>query len=538
MNENSVLKPMKATNMKVNDLRNHGEQSKAWPFVEARKILERLDNKVPNKGYVLFETGYGPSGLPHIGTFGEVARTSMVRFAFEQISDIPTKLIAFSDDMDGLRKVPTNIPNQDKLKPYLGMPLTKVPDPFDKFNSFGEHNNAMLRNFLDNFGFQYDFYSSTQCYKNGMFDEALLQVLKNYQSILDVILPTLGDERRSNYSPFLPICPKTGKVLQAQVIAYKIEQGTIVYLNEDGEKITTEVTGGKCKLQWKVDWGMRWYALDVNYEMSGKDLIPSVVLASKVCNILGKIPPINLTYELFLDQNGEKISKSKGNGLSIEQWLKYGNKESLAYYMYQKPQTAKRLYFDSIPTNVDNWLVALNQYEHLEDNLKVESPIFFIHKNQPQQVAQYITFALLLNLIAVISTVDKGILLGYINKYKKLNKATETVVNDLLDYAINYYNDFIKPKLQYKTLSPGEKQWLSNLKDELAKLSEEDSAETIQNVVYKIGKTTDIELKEWFRLLYQSILGQDEGPRIGSFFALYGLNNSLKLLDQLIARSN
>lgn len=513
-----------------------GMLAKSWPFEEARKILERINNKTPKKGYVLFETGYGPSGLPHIGTFGEVARTTMVMYAFQQISDIPTKLVAFSDDLDGFRKVPTNVPNQEELKNYIGLPLTKVKDPFGLYPSFGEHNNAKLQEFLDGFGFKYDFYSATKCYQSGMMDEALMQVLKHYDEVKNVVLPTLGDERAETYSPFLPICEKTGKVLQAKVIAHNYEEGTITYINDDAEEVVTKVTGGACKLQWKVDWAMRWYALEVDYEMSGKDLIPSVVLSSKICKILGKEPPLSFTYELFLDDKGEKISKSKGNGLSIEEWLRYGNQESLSYYMYQKPKTAKRLYFDVIPKSVDEWLSQVSKYDSLELAQKVENPILFVHQDNPPKGLEEITFSLLLNLVSVVKTDNKELLFQFINKYKKLNDATIEVVGNLLDYALNYFNDFVKPKLSYKVLSTEEKELLTTLAEKISSLPEDTAGSDVQSIVYSIGKDSGMELREWFKLLYESLLGQTEGPRMGNFFALYGLKNSVELINTAIQR--
>ncbi len=513
-----------------------GLSSRAWPFVEAVKLLKKIGNTVPNKGYVLFETGYGPSGLPHIGTFGEVARTSMIMYAFQQVSDIPVKLIAFSDDLDGFRKVPTNVPNQAMLANYIGMPLTKVKDPFGLYNSFGEHNNAKLMEFLDKFGFEYDFFSATKCYQSGMFDNALLNILQNYEKIVDVILPTLGNERQQTYSPFLPICPKTGKVLQAEVINHNLADGTITYINEDSEHVTTKVTAGACKLQWKVDWAMRWYALDVDYEMSGKDLIPSVQLSSKICTILGKNPPQSLTYELFLDKTGEKISKSKGNGLSIEEWLHYGNQESLAYYMYQKPQTAKRLYFDMIPKSIDDWLLSLSKYPLLSDAEKVESPILFIHKDNPPENLEEISFSLLINLISVLNNTDKQLLLQFVGRYKNLNEVTYKIVDNLLDYVINYYDDFVKPTLSYKVLNQQEKDYLNLLLHELENIPREASGAEVQRVVYSVGKQTNMELREWFKLLYSTLLGQEDGPRMGNFFVLYGISNSLTLIRNAISR--
>ena len=357
--------------------------AKAWPFEEARKLLQRIGERPPEKGYALLETGYGPSGLPHIGTFGEVVRTTMVRQAFQRISDVPTRLFCFSDDMDGLRKVPDNIPNREMVAQHLGKPLTQIPDPFGEHESFGAHNNARLRSFLDAFGFDYEFQSSTDWYRSGRFDAALRRALECYDEIMAVMLPTLGAERQQTYSPFLPLCPKTGRVLQVPVVERDVSAGTIVYQDEDGSRVEVPVTGGHCKLQWKADWAMRWYALGVDYEMSGKDLIDSVRLGGRITRILGGKPPENLTYELFLDDKGEKISKSKGNGLTVEEWLAYAPEESLALFMYQKPRAAKRLYFDVIPRTVDDYLSFLARYPDEEPHKRLENPVWHIHNGAP-----------------------------------------------------------------------------------------------------------------------------------------------------------
>lgn len=377
--------------------------SSAWPFQEARALLEkRLKGTLPEKGYVLFETGYGPSGLPHIGTFGEVVRTTMVRNAFRVIApEMPARLFTFSDDMDGLRKVPDNIPNKEVVRPHLGKPLTRIPDPFGTHPSFGQHNNARLRAFLDSFGFEYEFQSATDWYTSGRFDGALLRVLECHDAIRDVVLPTLGEERRATYSPFLPICPETGVVLQVPVVSTDVKAGTLVYRREDGKEIETKVTGGACKLQWKADWGTRWYALGVDYEMSGKDLIDSVKLSSRICRILGGEPPQSLTYELFLDGQGQKISKSKGNGLSVEDWLRYANPESLALFMYQKPQTAKRLHFDVIPRAVDEYLTFVEKFPGQDEKTQLSSPAWHIHGGRPPVEKAHLSYSILLNLVSV-----------------------------------------------------------------------------------------------------------------------------------------
>ncbi|PPR75841.1 MAG: Lysine--tRNA ligase [Alphaproteobacteria bacterium MarineAlpha3_Bin4] len=524
----------------MTELREYAQHSTAWPFAEAQLLLKHVGDKVPAKGYVLFETGYGPSGLPHIGTFGEVARTSMVRHAFSLLSDLPTKLFAFSDDMDGLRKVPDNIPNQEMVAEHLGKPLTEIPDPFGMHESFGHHNNARLKAFLDDFGFDYEFKSSTECYKSGQFDAALLTVLERYDAIINVILPTLGAERQATYSPFLPICEKTGCVLQVPVIKPNVEAGTIIYEEEDGSAIETPVTGGHCKLQWRPDWAMRWAALGVDYEMSGKDLIDSVKLSSKICQILGSQPPVGFTYELFLDENGEKISKSKGNGLSVEEWLRYAPQESLALFMYQKPNAAKRLFFDVIPRNVDDYLSHLESYPRLEPRNRIDNPVWHIHAGHPPHEDSHLSYNILLNLASVCHTEDKSILWHFISRYRP-NATPESapILDQLVAYAINYYRDFIKPFKHYRLATDEERQALQDLVDTLDGMPSDSGAETIQSQVYEVGNRHPFpDLKFWFQALYEILFGQSHGPRMGSFIALYGLDEVKDLLRRAIAREN
>ncbi len=519
----------------MSDLRAFAEKSNAWPFAEARDLLKRLGGKTPDKGYALFETGYGPSGLPHIGTFGEVARTSMVRHAFAALSDIPTRLFAFSDDMDGLRKVPDNVPNKEMLAEHLGKPLTVVPDPFGTHESFGHHNNARLRSFLDEFGFSYEFVSSTDCYKSGQFDAALLRVLERYDAVINVILPTLGAERRATYSPFLPVCPKTGRVLQVPVIERNVEAGTIVYEDEDGAKVEVPVTGGHCKLQWKADWAMRWAALDVDYEMSGKDLIDSVRLSGKICRILGGTPPAGFTYELFLDENGEKISKSKGNGLSVEEWLRYAPPESLALFMFQKPKAAKRLYFDVIPRNVDDYLSHLGNFETQEEVKRIDNPVWHIHQGNPPHEDAHLSFNILLNLASVCHTEDKAVIWHFISRYRPdATPEGAPILDRLVEFAINYYRDFVKPSKAYRAPNDVERAALEELADKLAGMKAD--AEAIQTEIYEIGKRYPFDdLKSWFRALYEVLLGQSQGPRMGSFVALYGVEESVTLIRRALA---
>ncbi|MEL0113098.1 MAG: lysine--tRNA ligase [Rickettsiales bacterium] len=515
-------------------------KAKAWPFEEARKILKRVGETAPAKGYVLFQTGYGPSGLPHIGTFGEVLRTSMVRRAFQELSDIPTRLFAFSDDMDGFRSVPDNIPQQEMMAEHIGKPLTSVPDPFGTHESFGSHNNARLQAFLDNFGFEYEFVSATDCYTSGRFDDALLQVLRNYDDVMSIMLPSLGEERQQTYSPFLPVCGKTGRVLQVPVLSTDPDAGTITYRDENGEEIETPVTGGKCKLQWKPDWAMRWYALGVDYEMSGKDLIDSVHLSGRICRALGGRPPESYTYELFLDENGEKISKSRGNGLTIDEWLTYAPNESLALFMFQKPRAAKRLYFDVIPKTVDEYLTFLRKFPGEDAAQQLANPDWHIHSGTPPAEDVPVSFGLLLNLASVCNTEDKSVLWGFITRYAPdATPETDKVLDELVGRAINYYRDFVKPAKKYRGPTETESKALSDLLDLFEKLPESATAEEIQNEIYAVGKSHEYEnLREWFKALYEILLGQEQGPRMGSFVALFGLNETRDLIRRALAGEN
>ncbi|MEM6681329.1 MAG: lysine--tRNA ligase [Pseudomonadota bacterium] len=513
--------------------------SKAWPFQEAAKLAKRFAKEPPKGGVVVFETGYGPSGLPHIGTFGEVARTTMVREAFSRMSDLPTKLICFSDDMDGLRKVPDNVPGGDAMAQHLYKPLTQVPDPFGTHASFGEHNNARLMAFLDQFGFEYEFYSATHCYTSGDFDETLLKMLAAYQKVMDVILPTLGEERRKTYSPFLPLCPKTGHVLQVPMVRTDPMAGTVTYIDpNDGEEMTTVVTGGACKLQWKADWAMRWVALGVDYEMAGKDLIDSVTLSSRICRALGATPPEGFNYELFLDEKGEKISKSKGNGLTIGDWLRYATPESLSLYMYTNPKKAKRLYFDVIPKAVDEYYAHLDGYWRAADEADLakiaNNPAFHIHRGSPPKGTPPISFALLLNLVSAANAQDAETLWGFIGRYVPGATAqTHPQLDGLVHHAIAYYDDFIKPAKRFRTPTHDEQVAMQDLLQRLSALPDGSDAEDYQSAVFAAGRENGFEvLRDWFKALYECLLGQSQGPRMGGFIALYGRAETIQLIER------
>jgi lysyl-tRNA synthetase class 1 len=512
---------------------------KAWPFEEAAKVAARLEKS--GKDHALFETGYGPSGLPHIGTFGEVARTSWVRHAFTVLTGRKSRLIAFSDDMDGLRRVPENVPNREVLAQYLGQPLTRVPDPFGTHESFGAHNNARLRSFLDSFGFDYEFASSTDYYAAGRFDAALIRILERFDKVMEVILPTLGPDRRATYSPILPIHPRTGIVMQVPMQARDPAAGTVVWRDPaTGETFETSVKGGACKLQWKADWAMRWYALDVDYEMSGKDLIDSVRLSSRICRILGAPPPETLTYELFLDENGQRISKSKGNGLPVDEWLRYAPQESLGQFMYNAPQRAKRLYFDAIPRAVDEYLANAARLPTQPEAERPTNPAWHIHTGRlPNHAGSPVSFGMLLNLASVVNADTPAMLWGFIRRYSPgASPETMPFLDKLVDHAVAYYRDFVRPEKRYRHPTDAERAALADLAETLRGLDlATTDAETIQNIVYEVGKRHPFpELRAWFACLYQVLLGQQEGPRFGGFIALYGIAETIALIEAALAR--
>ena len=534
---NKSTKTAKGAAIMTDQLRDAALASKAWPYEEARKLLKRYPDGRPDGRPIIFETGYGPSGLPHIGTFNEVLRTTLVRQAFAEISDAPSKLIAFSDDMDGLRKVPDNVPNQAMLNDYLGKPLTRIPDPFGKFESFAHHNNAKLREFLDQFGFDYEFLSSTEEYASGRFDDTLKLILRHYQDIMDIMLPTLGKERQATYSPVLPISPKSGIVLQVPVTVVDADQA-IVRFEDDGEIIEQSILGGLAKLQWKVDWAMRWVALGVDYEMSGKDLIDSVTQSSKITRALGARPPEGFNYEMFLDEKGEKISKSKGNGLSLEQWLTYGSEESLAFYIYREPRKAKSLHMGVIPRAVDDYFQFRGNYAAQPIEQKLGNPVHHIHNGRVPAEVPPVTFGLLLNLVGVMGAdATSEQVWGYLGNYvENASPETQPDLAVLIPLALAYNRDFVAPTLVRRKPEGVEVAALERLDRELAGLPSDAAAEDIQTIVYAIGNEGGFEtLRDWFKALYETLLGSSQGPRMGSFIALYGIENSRKLIAHALS---
>jgi lysyl-tRNA synthetase class 1 len=513
--------------------------SKAWPYEEARKLLKRWPDGKPDGAPMIFETGYGPSGLPHIGTFNEVLRTTFVRRAYEELTGgAPTRLIAFSDDMDGLRKVPDNVPDQEMLTTHLGKPLTRIPDPFGSHESFAHHNNAMLRHFLDRFGFDYEFLSATDCYSSGRFDDVVRLVLRNWDGVMGVMLPTLREERRQTYSPILPVSPTSGRVLQVPVEVIDAAAGTIAFTDEDGSRVEQSALGGKAKLQWKVDWAARWVALGVDYEMSGKDLIDSVTQSSKIARVLGGRAPDGFNYEMFLDEKGEKISKSKGNGLSLEEWLRYGSEPSLSFYIYREPRKAKSLHLGLIPRAVDEYWQFRGNYRNQPIEQQLGNPVHHIHNGKvPEPHSLPLTYGLLLNLVSLPGIHDKETAWRFVQRYAPDTSAdTHAELDELIGLAVNYARDFVVPTLKRRTPNDTEAEALRDLDAELARLPADADGEAIQNIVFEVGKRHPFEsLRGWFQALYETLLGSSQGPRMGSFIALYGIDNSRRLIAEALS---
>ncbi len=508
------------------------DKTSAWPIVEAKKMLRERKLLIEKKGKIILQTGYGPSGLPHIGTFGEVARTTMIVNALKQLTDIPSEIITFSDDMDGLRKIPDNVPKKELLKKNLHKPLTQVPDPFEKFNSFGEHNNEMLKTFLDNFNFNYNFKSSTFLYKSGFFNSSLKKILENYDGIMNIILPTLGKERQKTYSPFLPICPETGHVLEIPVVKIEKDKSKIIFDN-NGKELEMSILDGNCKLQWKVDWAMRWYALDVDFEMYGKDLIESAILSSKIIKLIGKTNPSGFAYELFLDERGEKISKSKGNGITIEQWLQYASPESLSLYMYQNPKRAKKLYKDIVAKTVDEYLDLVEKSKNQNELQLLMNPIWHVHNSKVPKEKMIMSFSMLLNLVETSNADSKELLWKFVKKYKAdIKEKDYPIFDNLVGYAIRYFNDVIKVKKKYKKPSKEEKLALEALVKKLNECNDKMKPEDIQTMIYSIGKENGYSqnLRDWFKLIYEVVFGDENGPRMGFFISFFGVKETKDLI--------
>ena len=512
------------------------QKSNSWPIVEAKKILKERKKYIDKKGKIILQTGYGPSGLPHIGTFGEVARTSMIVNALNYLTDLPKEIITFSDDLDGLRKVPDNVPNKDVLNKNLHKPLTNIPDPFEKFKSFGEHNNEMLKKFLDKFKFEYKFMSSTNLYKSGFFNSTLKKILDNYEGIMNIIIPTLGKERQKTYSPFLPICNETGKVLEIPIIEIDKKNSSLIFDN-NGKKLKASILDGNCKLQWKVDWAMRWYTLDVDFEMYGKDLIESAILSSKIIKLLGKNNPSGFAYELFLDDKGEKISKSKGNGVTIEEWLNYASPESLSLFMYQNPKRAKKLYKEIVPKAVDEYLDLIEKSKKQDARELLLNPLWHVHNGNIPSEDNIMSFSMLLNLVETSNASSEEILWKFVKNYKtNVAKNNFPIFNNLIKYSIKYFNDVVKQNKKYKKPNSLEMKALLDLISKLENCSDNMKPEDIQTEIYTVGKNNGYKenLREWFKLIYEVVFGVENGPRLGFFISFFGRKEMISLIKEKI----
>ncbi len=512
------------------------QKSNSWPIVEAKKILKERKKYIDKKGKIILQTGYGPSGLPHIGTFGEVARTSMIVNALNYLTDLPKEIITFSDDLDGLRKVPDNVPNKDVLNKNLHKPLTNIPDPFEKFKSFGEHNNEMLKKFLDKFKFEYKFMSSTNLYKSGFFNSTLKKILDNYEGIMNIIIPTLGKERQKTYSPFLPICIETGKVLEIPIIEIDKKNSSLIFDN-NGKKLKASILDGNCKLQWKVDWAMRWYTLDVDFEMYGKDLIESAILSSKIIKLLGKNNPSGFAYELFLDDKGEKISKSKGNGVTIEEWLNYASPESLSLFMYQNPKRAKKLYKEIVPKAVDEYLDLIEKSKKQDARELLLNPLWHVHNGKIPSEDNIMSFSMLLNLVETSNASSEEILWKFVKNYKtNVAKNNFPIFNNLIKYSIKYFNDVVKQNKIYKKPNSLEMKALLDLITKLENCPDNMKPEDIQTEIYTVGKNNGYKenLREWFKLIYEVVFGVENGPRLGFFISFFGRKEMISLIKEKI----
>ena len=515
---------------------------KSWPFKEAERIIKARERTQAN-GPALFQTGFGPSGLPHIGTFAEVARTTWVRRAFEYLSGEETRLYAFCDDQDGLRKVPDNLPNQEMLQANLGKPLCDIPDPYGCCESFSHHMIGNLERFLDTFEFDYTLKRSSDAYRSGEFNNGLAILLDKVEDVLDIILPTMKEENRAAWSPFFPRCETCGRVNTTRVTAYNKSEKTIDYTCDIdlgnvagcGHAGTSSVLGGASKMGWKIDWALRWYCYGVDYEMYGKDLIPSAELSAKIVRLMGGRPPQGLFYELFLDEMGEKISKSKGNGVSIEQWLEYAPIDSLAHFIFREPRQAKKLFFNMIPKTMDEYLDHLRKYPSVADEKKPDTPLWHIH-NRGRQVPSYnssINFSTVNNLVSALGNPTRDLLISYLARYDEKSTTYPDVIDGLIEKGLKFYEDHILPTKQYRTPTATERPLFEQLAETLKSLGiEEKTEKELQGLVFDIARDNDTDPKTFFAAIYQVLLGQERGPRFGTFAKLVGIERVLSLIEE------
>lgn len=521
-----------------------------WPHNEAERVALRLHDTDKT---AVFETGYGPSGLPHIGTFAEVVRTSYVIKAFRfNYPKRAYKLIVFSDDMDGLRSLPENVPNHALLQEHLGAPLSSLPDPFGKESSYAAFMNGRLKHFLDYYGFEYLFESSTNCYHTGVFNTALKRVMDNHEAIRNLFIKTISPDKRATWSPFFPICEHCGKIYTTSVLNIHPETYEITYRCDRDEKAyrscghegRVSILNGKVKMGWKVDWAMRWYTFGVDYEMHGKDLLDSASLSSKICSILGATPPLTYKYELFLDENAAKISKKIGNGISMEQWQSFAPVGSLLYFLLDEPNRARKMGMPILPRLVDNYITALKNETAEEPG----SALWFVDSLQHHHDASDIdktdiSYSLLVNVAENLGSDDAELLYDYARRYDATVEENAEFFRPLCHHVLAYIKDTNsrRPGTVLGQLPPGDYfSALQSLSVDLDALADANSfrGEMLQNLVFAVGRKHGLEPGNWFRFLYETLLGKTQGPRLGSFFAMLGPDKVRALLHKAINSSH
>jgi lysyl-tRNA synthetase class 1 len=519
-----------------------------WPREEARRLAERVAAYEPERP-VIFQSGFGPSGLPHLGTMAEILRPSFVRKAFHLIEPArPSRLIVFIDDLDGLRKVPENVPNRESVEQYLGMPVAKIPDPFGCCASFADHMVGLLGGFLAPVEVEYELMRAAEMYSSGRFDEGLKLILEKHEEIIAIIAPTLREENRAGWSPFMPICPKCGQVVERAVTAYHAERASVEFTCEKsaggrpgcGFSGEQSVLGGMAKVQWKVDWALRWYVLKVDYELYGKDLTDSARLSGQILRVMGGRPPLGFPFEMFLDEEGRKVSKSVGRGVTVEQWTRYAPIEVLKFFLLLNPRRARKLFLEAIPQYVDEYLDAVREYAAASEEQRRESMLeFVIQSTTPRRFNSALSFGLMMNLVAALGSSDSDFIWKYLVRYDASiggEPDTEAMGRRLMQCALNFYRDFIEPTKKLYTPSDAERAQLKTL-DAYLRENQDASAEDIEKKIYDLGRENYEKPGKIFPLLYRSILGQERGPRLGAFIRLATPARIIELLDATIART-
>ncbi len=515
-----------------------------WPYEEARRLAERVSSYPPERA-VIFESGFGPSGLPHLGTMGEVLRPAYVQHAFQVLGQVleeadsssaayrrPSRLVVFIDDMDGLRKVPESIPNREASAAFLGQPVSRIPDPFGECHpSFAAHMIALLEKFLEPVEVSYELMRSSEMYASGRFDDALKLILEKHAEIIRIVTPTLREENRAGWSPVMPLCPACGQINSTLVTAYHPERATVEFSCERsfggshgcGFRGEQSVLGGKAKVQWKVDWALRWYMLSVDYELYGKDLIDSARLSGQILRLLGGRPPLGFAFEMYLDEEGHKVSKSIGRGVGVEQWRRYAPIEVLKYFLILNPRRARKLFLESIPQYTDEYLDALRAWGAADRRARRNSPLEFVLQSQSaRRFNSTLSFGLVMNLVAALGSSERELIWRYLVHYDPAIEGdadTMKLTRELMECALNFYRDFIEPAKFHYTPSDGEREQLRALSAWLAQNGEA-GAEDIEKAIYELGRQHYDKPGKIFPLLYRVILGQERGPRLGAFIRL------------------